>query len=1037
MKGTGCGCCACLAGGVHRDDMANRPGLSAIRYRSGSYGSFFDSMIRRLTVGIDSTSTSEYPLRALRTREVDDPAIALLDAWAVVGDILTFYQERIANEAFLRTALERRSILELGRLVGYSLKPGVAASAYLAYTLDETAKTLIPAGTKAQSIPGINELPQMFETSEATEARGEWNALRPRMSEPQNITLGNVLSIPSIWIKGTTTRIDVRDPLLFVFDRKGTARYALRRALKVTIDLDLKCTEISFEPVRPYYRRLAQVIREELAIAEKSNPPSAERIDLLNKMWQNVLLGTSRTLLLNLFQRGWPRRVGDALKSKDLDAEEVPTPEGRNASIDALLKPRSLAPASMWQLGRSPSLPRGSDFLVRTLAAAYPQLATTIYRALANNSTGEEPFAQFRGVHLLRRRSAVFGYNAPTVLFEDRPNGEFKPPVPAFVPEEPDVVHLDTPEEGVTVGSYVVGQNQHGSVVAKVIEAETVPRTAYGVSGKTSRLRLNSVWTRGLVDMPDDHADEVILNASKANLRVIRTTVVLSASEKLTLAQRAITQPIGKVDQNRKQESPTRIELDRVVDGFTPGRWIVVTGERVDTAGTSGIVAAELAMVQNVEQITDAGPGGTAYSVLVLAPEGLAYVYRRDTARILGNVVKATNGETRTEILGGGDAAKPMQTFTLRGAPLTFVSAPTVGGVASTLAIRVNDVLWHEVDSFADASPSDRVFITKTADDGKVSVVFGTGWAGARLPTGPDNVRTAYRTGIGRAANVRAGQIATAISRPLGIRDVVNPMPATGGADPESRDDARRNIPVSLQAMGRVVSVRDYADFARTFAGISKASATLVSDGRRRMVHLTIGGVDDIEIDTTSDLHRNLCEALIRYGNPYQPFVVELRRKLIIAGAARVRVDPDYLWTNVAPAIRAVLLKRFGYELREFGQPVYPAEIVAAIQGVPGVSFVDLDALGGIDPEKILPPKQSSAPLPSTPAATTPPATAPTVAAAEPSRRPDELQPVRVEGVKPIIPRLARRAHHQLKPAEIAYLTPELAELFILTEIPQ
>ena len=46
--------------------------------------------------------------------------IALLDAWATVGDVLTFYQERIANEGYLRTATERRSVLELARLVGYA-----------------------------------------------------------------------------------------------------------------------------------------------------------------------------------------------------------------------------------------------------------------------------------------------------------------------------------------------------------------------------------------------------------------------------------------------------------------------------------------------------------------------------------------------------------------------------------------------------------------------------------------------------------------------------------------------------------------------------------------------------------------------------------------------------------------------------------------------------------------------------------------------------------------------------------------------------
>ena len=48
-------------------------------------------------------------LAPLRTRDTTDFSIALLDAWAVALDILTFYQERFANEAYLRTAVDQRS----------------------------------------------------------------------------------------------------------------------------------------------------------------------------------------------------------------------------------------------------------------------------------------------------------------------------------------------------------------------------------------------------------------------------------------------------------------------------------------------------------------------------------------------------------------------------------------------------------------------------------------------------------------------------------------------------------------------------------------------------------------------------------------------------------------------------------------------------------------------------------------------------------------------------------------------------------------
>ena len=61
-------------------------------------------------------------LRSLTTRDPDDFTIALLDGWATLADVLTFYQERIANELWLRTATERDSILRLAQLIGYRLK---------------------------------------------------------------------------------------------------------------------------------------------------------------------------------------------------------------------------------------------------------------------------------------------------------------------------------------------------------------------------------------------------------------------------------------------------------------------------------------------------------------------------------------------------------------------------------------------------------------------------------------------------------------------------------------------------------------------------------------------------------------------------------------------------------------------------------------------------------------------------------------------------------------------------------------------------
>ena len=177
-----CGCCEGVEPLTPLPTF-NRPGLPALSYRIGTHATFFETMKARL-------SSSDYPaLSKLTVREATDAAIAWLDAWAMVGDVLCFYQERIANEGYLRTATERRSVLELARLVGYRPRPGVAATVYLAYTIDDKYKeeAIIPAGSRAQSIPGPGETAQSFETSENLAARALWNNLRPRVAQPQTV----------------------------------------------------------------------------------------------------------------------------------------------------------------------------------------------------------------------------------------------------------------------------------------------------------------------------------------------------------------------------------------------------------------------------------------------------------------------------------------------------------------------------------------------------------------------------------------------------------------------------------------------------------------------------------------------------------------------------------------------------------------------------------------------------------------------------------------------------------------------------------
>jgi hypothetical protein len=109
-----------------------------------------------------------------------------LDMWAYLGDILTFYQERIANEAYLRTVTQRESLMRLAAAIDYRLGPGAAAIVYLAFTLDKGRALTIPIGLKTQSVPGQNEKPQKFETVEEIQADARWNGVRA-FPQPQPV----------------------------------------------------------------------------------------------------------------------------------------------------------------------------------------------------------------------------------------------------------------------------------------------------------------------------------------------------------------------------------------------------------------------------------------------------------------------------------------------------------------------------------------------------------------------------------------------------------------------------------------------------------------------------------------------------------------------------------------------------------------------------------------------------------------------------------------------------------------------------------
>jgi len=854
-----CGCCEPNPVPLQ---IYNRPGLPVLAYRAGTYGTFFRQMIAELgryTLP-DGDFAGTRPLLALTGRDLDDPSIALLDASAVVADVLTFYQERIANEGFLRTATERRSILELARAIGYELNPGVAASVYLAFSIEDAmgAPGLadIPAGSKVQSVPPQGQLPQTFETSADISARAGWNALKPRLRKNQNVVGG----VSEIYVTGTGTNLKTGDVVLVTSGVYSDAAHVA----DVMIDDTAKLTHVVLENTT---QNLGGV------------PGSIGMT-----VWGDQKIPFNATnVQQQIQQKTW----------KDSD-------------LNAFIKYNEWEPDEL------------VDYLDQ-------------YRRDNPSTTG--------WAYALRTRLGIFGNNAPRYDtlpaslrfgewgYFDSANSShwvFKP-----------ALYLNSWEgRGITTDS----QGNTYSPTADFYFERSLPALLPGswmalenLTAGINTYKINAVVESALSDYS--------INAKVTGVKVgggyglgsygVRDTTAYLQADALPLAELPVQDELAK--------GQTDVEMDGMILGLAVGQPLILTGERADAPG---MTASEVLKIKDIHH---------NYGFTTLTFEsGPAYPYKRSTVAFNANVAPATHGETVTEILGSGDGAQSNPRFALKKPPLTYTAAPTPSGSASSLQLRVNSLLWSESPSLYPLGPKDQDYIVRIDDPSpgsgqaaRATVIFGDGKKGARLPTGVNNVVATYRSGIGLAGEVAAGSLTMLMSKPLGVRGVTNPLPASGAADPEKMENARSHAPLTVRTLDRVVSPNDYQDFASAFAGVGKAQAVDLWQGERHLVHLTIAGADGQPV-TDPKFTDNVRAALDAVRDPAQLVIVDTFDLRLFNLTANVAVDGRSITADVFTAVQAALLDAFSFARRGFGQSVTAAEVMTVIQDVPGVVYVDL-----------------------------------------------------------------------------------------------
>ena len=510
-----------------------------------------------------------------------------------------------------------------------------------------------------------------------------------------------------------------------------------------------------------------------------------------------------------------------------------------------------------------------------------------------------------------------------------------------------------------------------------MLKIETVGRENFGLTGTVSRLTLDT----------NEHLDRFKL----------RDTVVHIQSEELYMDAVPLRDSVEiaagfqvKVFQDKETLTPLwgdQILLDKLYMGLERGRAILVSGKRIRAlvtnvgeifqvlkapvidlssgnakikwhlkgkdfegfvlAGADSIVWKSAAdddeVVSEVVYIEKPPYEDENGNPTLKISQPLENTYDRSTVILFANLAHATNGESIEEVLGYGDASRPFQMFTLSRTPLTYVPSSEPRGRTSTLKILVNGIEWKEVPFLYGLGGCNQVFFTRIGEDGKTTVQFGDGITGSRLPTGAE-IKAIYRIGIGLGGLVKANQISLLMTRPMGLKCVTNPGASSGAEDPEPEDQARKNAPSTVLNFGRVVSLRDYEDFALAFAGIAKARAEWIWDGEKRIVQLVVASADGRSEQSSLELRSNLREAILSSGNPYQPLRIDSYKPKRFALKAGILADSRFNGELVLGAVRESLKNAFSFQNMNIGQMIKDSDVIEVMQKVKGVLSVDLDS---------------------------------------------------------------------------------------------
>lgn len=236
-----------------------------------------------------------------------------------------------------------------------------------------------------------------------------------------------------------------------------------------------------------------------------------------------------------------------------------------------------------------------------------------------------------------------------------------------------------------------------------------------------------------------------------------------------------------------------------------------------------------------------------------------------------------------------------------------------------------------------------RDFVVEMEDDRVAHIRFGDDVHGRR-PRPADRFSATYRVGSGTAGNVGRG----ALHRIVGQKDITavhNPLPATGGQDPELLESVKQYAPQAFQRQERAVTEADYASVATRHKQVLAAAARMRWTGSWWTVFITVERRGGLEVDLA--FRQEIAGFVDQYRMAGYDIEVEAPVYVPLDVAIAFCPSDGFFAEDVKRGIVAALTGAgasglqspfFARDRFTFGQPVYTSQIYGAVLAVPGVA---------------------------------------------------------------------------------------------------